>query len=67
MQSDANAARALLSIQDVMGTTGLSRTTVFKLLASGQLPSVSVGRRRLVRADQLASWLDSLGRRVGAT
>jgi excisionase family DNA binding protein len=49
-----------------MAATRLSRTTIFKLLASGELPSVSVGRRRLVRADQLASWLNSLGRRADA-
>jgi len=36
---------------------GLSRTTLYKLLAEGRLQSVRVGRRRLILRDSLESLL----------
>jgi excisionase family DNA binding protein len=39
---------------------GLGRTTVFELLASGELESVTVGRRRLVPQQALESFVARL-------
>jgi excisionase family DNA binding protein len=39
---------------------GLGRTKIFELVASGELPSVRVGRRRLVRADALREFAERL-------
>jgi excisionase family DNA binding protein len=45
----------LVSIDDVGKLLGVRRTTVMKLLYGGALPSVTIGRRRLViHADVLA-------------
>ncbi len=38
----------LNDITDLMVRLKLGRSTVFTLLASGELPSVKIGRRRLV-------------------
>jgi len=38
---------------------GLSRTTLYKLLAEGRLKSVLVGRRRLILRDSLDALLES--------
>ncbi|RTL67091.1 MAG: DNA-binding protein [Pseudonocardiaceae bacterium] len=36
------------SIANTGRLTGLSRTTIYKLIATGQLQTVKIGRRRLV-------------------
>lgn len=43
-----------LSVKQAAKRLNLSRSKVYELLASGRLPSVSIGRRRLVPADALA-------------
>ena len=39
----------LYSIDDVVSATGLSRATINRLLTSGELIGVKVGRRRMIR------------------
>lgn len=41
-------ATMAMSVKDVVRETTLSRGTVYRLLKSGQLPSVRVGKRRLL-------------------
>lgn len=41
---------------------GLSRSKVYELLASGMLPSVKIGRRRLVRLETARNLLAALER-----
>src|SRR5690349_13908266 len=36
---------------------GCGRTKLFELLASGEIPSFQIGRRRLIRLETLESWL----------
>jgi len=43
-----------------MDQLGVGRSTVFALLASGQLRSVKVGRRRLVPEAAIVEFIDSL-------
>jgi excisionase family DNA binding protein len=39
---------------------GLSRTLLYERISSGELPTVKVGKRRLVRVTTLRRWLESL-------
>lgn len=47
----------LLSVKGVARNTGLSRATIHRVIKRGELPSLKIGRRRLVRADALAAYL----------
>ena len=38
---------------------GLGRTTVYVALSSGDLASIKIGRRRLIRLAELERWLTS--------
>lgn len=49
---DEKAARVMLG--------GIGRTKYFELLASGELESVRIGRRRFVPADALGAYVDRL-------
>lgn len=46
-----------LSIHEFCMLTGLGRTTVHKLIQSGQLPSKKAQRRRLIPLDAALAWL----------
>ncbi len=49
----------LLRIPEVAERTALSRTTIYELIARGDLPSVAVGgtRTRRVRESDLDAWI----------
>ncbi len=47
-----------LGLDEVARSASLSRRMVEQLVARGDLPSLKVGRRRLVRAEALARWLE---------
>ena len=57
MQTDVEAA--LIGINHLAQRLGLSRRTVHRILARGELPSIRIGRRRLVRLSELRRWLSS--------
>lgn len=50
----------LYSIEDVIARTSLGRSKVYELLASGELGSVKVGRRRLIPARSLEEFVERL-------
>lgn len=56
-----------LRISDACATSGLSRSTIYRLLWSGELESVSIGRRRLVVAASLERLLSKGAETAGAT
>jgi len=60
--SPANSKQALFSVPEAAKALGLGTTTVKKLIASGDLPSITVGRRRLVPQ----SAVDNFGRSRGS-
>lgn len=37
--------------------SGIGRTTLFAALAKGDLPSIKIGTRRLIRVDAIRDWL----------
>ena len=50
----------LLSMKQVMKVLGVSQTVYYRLVNSGQLPTVSLGARRLVRLKALKEYLDNI-------
>jgi excisionase family DNA binding protein len=50
----------LHNIESVMDRLGVGRSTVFALMASGQLRSCKVGRRRLIPESAISDFIDSL-------
>lgn len=60
MTMPSDAPRTLFGIAEVQASTGLGRTQIYELIGSGELPSVKIGRRRMVRAGDLNKWVASL-------
>jgi excisionase family DNA binding protein len=48
------------SVPDAAAMIGISRRTCYELMTSGQLRSVKLGRRRLVRHTDLVAFVDAL-------
>jgi excisionase family DNA binding protein len=46
-----------LTVEDCVRATTLSRATIYKFIKTGELPSLKVGKRRLVRRQALSAWL----------
>ena len=53
----AELESALIGITQLAERLGLSRRTIHRVLARGELPSIRIGRRRLVRLSELRRWL----------
>ena len=49
----------LLRAEEAARLTSLGRSTIFKMLACGELPAVRVGRAVRVRRSDLEKWIDS--------
>jgi excisionase family DNA binding protein len=50
-------SRFALSLREVAEATGLGTTTLRRVVQRGELPTVRVGRRRLVRVEDVEAWL----------
>jgi excisionase family DNA binding protein len=57
----AEDQRFLLTPAEAASRLGIGRTTLYGLLASGELPSVTIGRCRRVAADALVNHVERLG------
>ncbi|MEQ9335157.1 helix-turn-helix domain-containing protein [Thalassobaculum sp.] len=51
--------RVAVSIDDAAAMAGIGRTTLYAALARGGLPSLKIGKRRLVQVEALKAWLDA--------
>ena len=62
MSNDATPAPARLaySINEVCALLGISRARLYQAMNAGELPTVHVGSRRLIRAAALDAYLDRL-------
>lgn len=56
----AGPPRMAWSVEEVAMSLGVSRRLVYELIRTNALRSVKVGGRRLVRHDDLKSYLDGL-------
>jgi excisionase family DNA binding protein len=54
------------SIPDAADMLGIGRSKLYKLLDEGSLPTVSIGRRRLIAHADLVAFVDML-RGIGTT
>jgi excisionase family DNA binding protein len=54
--------KLLYRVPDVAAFLSLSRTKVYELVRTGELPSVRIGGARRVRGEDLAHYVDSLVR-----
>jgi excisionase family DNA binding protein len=61
----ARASARLNQIEDVMERLHVGRSTVFALLASGELRSVKIGRRRLVPEQAIVDFIAKLDAQAG--
>ncbi len=64
-QKDFSSQTSLLNIKQVASLLGLSRTTVYTLIATEGLPIVPFGRAKRVRPISLQQWLDQREKRTG--
>jgi excisionase family DNA binding protein len=60
METVRRATARLMNVEEVMRDLCVGRSTVFGLLASGELRSVKIGRRRLVSESALIEYVDGL-------
>lgn len=49
--------RLALSLSEVADALGVGRTMVYRLTSSGQLPSIQIGKRRLIPVHVLDEWI----------
>lgn len=56
-QDERQAAKALYPVPEAMAILSISRTVLYELIRSGRLRSVKQGRRRLIPATAIASYL----------
>ncbi len=54
------SSKVLIPVRDIEEMTTLSHGTVYKLISSGQLKTVKVGKRRFITQNQLAEFLNDL-------
>lgn len=51
--------RLLVSVKEAARLLSLGETATWALLMSNEIPSVKVGRRRLVPVERLRQWVDA--------
>lgn len=52
--------RRLLKVQEVADRLGIGRSKAYMLVASGEIPSIRLGRNRRVASDVLDTWIGRL-------
>ena len=50
----------LITVEEAADLLGIGRTTTYELVMSGEIPSVKIGRRRLVVRSGLSHYVDRL-------
>lgn len=55
---DTNSLSAFLTTEDVLGYLRVTPRTIYRLIRSGALPAVRIGRQWRFRRSDLDRWLD---------
>lgn len=55
-----------LTIDEAVEATGIGRTKLFALLKSGDLAALKIGRRTLIRVDDLKSFMEGRVKQTAA-
>jgi excisionase family DNA binding protein len=50
--------RLAVSVEEAAAMLSVGRTTLYAAISTGELPSLKIGRRRLIRIQTLESWID---------
>lgn len=58
--------KVFLTVDEVVAATGIGRTKVFALMRSGDLKSVKIGRRTLIKPDDLKLFASTCASRPAA-
>jgi DNA binding domain, excisionase family len=58
--SVAQPGRLLLTVEEAAARLGIGRTTMFRLIKSGEVESVQIGRLRRIRPDALTAYTQRL-------
>jgi excisionase family DNA binding protein len=58
--ADSSTQVVLQTVADARQRLGVSRTTIYKLMSSGELPSVSIGTSRRIPSSALDEYIASL-------
>ena len=56
---DTSASTSLLTTDEVLEFLRVKSCTVYRLIKSGDLPAIRIGRRWRVRRSDLEAWLDA--------
>lgn len=59
MSIQSSQKKAAMSLHEAVAYSGLSRSTLYRLIEAGTLRSIKVCGRRLIRPDELDSFLES--------
>lgn len=59
-QSQPAAEPETVSVDEAARRAGLGRSTLYAAIGSGALPTIKLGKRRLVRLATLRAWLAAL-------
>ncbi|NPD66065.1 helix-turn-helix domain-containing protein [Lichenicola cladoniae] len=60
MQVSTGLQKLSYNVPDALAATGIGRTHFYKLMANGDIPAVKSGRRTLIPAESLRSYLERL-------
>ena len=56
----AQGQKLAVSTHEAAHLAGVGRTTIYEAIQSGDLKSLKIGKRRLIRIDALQAWLAAL-------
>jgi excisionase family DNA binding protein len=51
-----------VGVEEAARMAGIGRTEAYRAIKDGRLPSLKIGKRRLVRVEALGAWLRALER-----
>jgi excisionase family DNA binding protein len=60
-------SQLLYSVEEAAGLLGIGRTFMFHLLATGEVDSLKIGRRRRIPHDAIDGYIERLRAQQGAT
>lgn len=50
--------QAVLTVKEAAAILRISTTMLYRLIREGQIPSISLGQRRVIPAAKLRQWID---------
>lgn len=60
-------SQLLYSVEEAAGMIGIGRTFMFRLLATGEIDSLKIGRRRKIPRDAIDGYIERLRAQQGVT